>query len=175
MPVLTSHADADTLTFTVVVDLAAPPERVWRIWEDPRQLERWWGPPGWPATFERHELARGGESRYVMTGPDGTRAGGWWSVVDTDAPHSLVLRDGFCSPDGEPADPEDVTTMTVTLEAGGSGTRMTILSQFRSPEQFARMSEMGMREGMTQALGQVDELLTADDPDRAPTPRQEQS
>ena len=34
--------DFDSLTFTLVADFDAPPERVWRLWADPRQLERWW-------------------------------------------------------------------------------------------------------------------------------------
>ena len=51
-------------------EFAASPERVWEVWENPRQLERWWGPPTYPATFTRHDFVVGGESRYFMTGPE---------------------------------------------------------------------------------------------------------
>ena len=47
----------------------ASPERVWQLWADPRQLERWWGPPTYPATFTQHDLAPGGHVEYHMTGP----------------------------------------------------------------------------------------------------------
>jgi hypothetical protein len=29
----------------LVAEFDAPIERVWQLWADPRQLERWWGPP----------------------------------------------------------------------------------------------------------------------------------
>lgn len=159
MPVLESRKDTDALTLTFVTEHAATPERVWQLWEDPRQLEQWWGPPTWPATFHRHELVPGGESRYYMTGPDGTKAPGWWKTVETDAPGRLVFTDGFSGADGEPVDPEDYVTATVTIEPAGEGTRMTIASRFLSAEQLTAQLEMGMQEGMGQALGQIDDLL----------------
>jgi hypothetical protein len=33
----------DNLSLTLVADFDAPIERVWQLWADPRQLERWWG------------------------------------------------------------------------------------------------------------------------------------
>ena len=71
MTVISSVTDPERLSLTVVAEFAAGPDRVWGVWEDPRQLERWWGPPTYPATFTRHDFAVGGESRYHMTGPQG--------------------------------------------------------------------------------------------------------
>lgn len=86
MTVVDTVTDTDALTLTIVSELAAPPERVWQVWADPRQLERWWGPPTWPATFTAHDLVPGGRAAYVMTGPDGEQAHGWWRVLAVDAP-----------------------------------------------------------------------------------------
>lgn len=161
MTVISSSIDPAALTMTFVAEFDAPPARVWHVWEDPRQLERWWGPPTWPATFDRHELAPGGESRYHMTGPNGERAPGWWTVLETDAPARLVIEDGFSLPDGEP-DPEMPTMrMEVGFDALGDGarTRMTILTRFSDLAQLEKVSAMGMVEGMTGALGQIDALL----------------
>ena len=47
--------DAAILTLTVVDEFDAAPADVWDVWEDPRKLERWWGPPTLPATFTRHD------------------------------------------------------------------------------------------------------------------------
>src|SRR6266508_4446659 len=52
MAVVSSHKDDQALTLTFVAEFDASVERVWQVWQDPRQLERWWGPPTWPATFE---------------------------------------------------------------------------------------------------------------------------
>ena len=70
MTVISSSTNAEKLTLELVAEFDAPPDRVWEVWEDARKLERWWGPPTYPATFTRHEFEVGGESRYYMTGPD---------------------------------------------------------------------------------------------------------
>ena len=160
MTVTESLEDREALTLTFVTEFDASVERVWQVWEDPRQLERWWGPPTWPATFERHELHAGGGASYYMTGPDGEKARGWWEVTAVDAPHRLEFDDGFSTPEGERDTSIDPTHAVITLDAIGTRTRMTLRTQFTSIEQLGQMIEMGMQEGMQQALGQLDELLT---------------
>jgi uncharacterized protein YndB with AHSA1/START domain len=44
--------DPQSRTMTVVAEFEASPERVWQLWADPRQLERWWGPP----TYRRRSM-----------------------------------------------------------------------------------------------------------------------
>lgn len=161
MPVLSATPDLDALSLTLVAELAAPPERVWQVWADPRQLERWWGPPTWPATFERLELVPGGEARYFMTGPDGTKAAGWWRITSTDEPHSLAFEDGFSDADGTPNETMPVSRAEVTLEPVDGGTRMTVRSTSASREQLQQLLDMGVVEGMTGAMGQIDALLAA--------------
>ena len=91
MTVIDVQKDTTALTLTFVAEFDAPVDRVWQLWADPRKLERWWGPPEWPATFTRHELHEGGTVNYHMTGPDGTIAGGWWTVTAVDAPRMLAF------------------------------------------------------------------------------------
>lgn len=162
MTVISNTTDTEALTMTFVTEFDAPPSRIWHVWEDPRQLERWWGPPTWPATFDRHELTPGGKSRYHMTGPDGEIASGWWTTVVTDAPSRLVIEDGFSLPDGEPDRGMPTMRLEVTFDAIGDGgrTRMRILAQFEDLDQLEKVAAMGMVEGMTGALGQIDAILT---------------
>ncbi|GAB4098316.1 SRPBCC domain-containing protein [Sinomonas halotolerans] len=159
MTFVSSSKDTENLTLTVVAEFAAGRERVWQVWEDARQLERWWGPPGYPATFVRHEFVPGGRSHYYMTGPDGERGYGWWEVTSVEAPDRLEFLDGFANEDGSPVDPEDTSTTVVTLDEAGSTTRMTLVATFRSLEQLQRMAEMGMEEGLREATGQIDAIL----------------
>jgi len=157
--VISTTPDTATLTMTIVADLAAPPRRVWQIWVDPRQLERWWGPPTWPATFVQHDVVGGGKSSYYMTGPDGEKARGWWRFLAIDEPHSLEFEDGFADEAGV-EDPNMPTIhATVELRETAHGTRMTITSQFKTIEQMEQILAMGMEEGMTLAMGQIDEIL----------------
>jgi uncharacterized protein YndB with AHSA1/START domain len=157
--VISSTKNPEALSFTLIAEFDAGVERVWQVWEDPRQLERWWGPPSWPATFEKHELTPGGEASYFMTGPDGEKARGWWRITAVQAPSHLEFDDGFADDDGAPVEAMGTTHATVTLEPIGDRTRMTILSTFESEEQLNQMVEMGMEEGMKEAAGQIDALL----------------
>ncbi|WP_309615210.1 SRPBCC domain-containing protein [Salinibacterium sp.] len=159
MPTITSEKNVDELTLTFTSHFDAPVDRVWQVWEDPRQLERWWGPPTYPATFERHDFVEGGKSLYYMTGPEGDKMWGWWMVTLVDAPHRLELDDGFANADGTPDNAIAPTHTTVTLEATEGGTRMTSHTQFETTEQLQQMIEMGMEEGMTLAIGQIDAIL----------------
>ncbi|WP_372338913.1 SRPBCC family protein [Actinoplanes sp. RD1] len=156
---ITSHKDVDNLTMTFVAEFPAPAARLWQVWQDPRQLERWWGPPTWPATFDRHDFAVGGESRYYMTGPDGTKAHGWWRITALDEPRRLEFEDGFGDQHGEPTDKLGITQVAVTFEDTGAGTRMTTVSHFTDAEHLERLAKMGMEEGMRLAMGQIDEIL----------------
>lgn len=164
MTVVDTRKDASALTFTLVSEFDASVERVWRVWQDPRRLERWWGPPDWPATFDRHDFVVGGASRYHMTGPGGEKSRGWWTITAIDAPHRLEFDDGFSGEDGEPLDTTAAMRMAVTIEATGDRTRMTTVTTFASAEQMEQMLTMGMDEGMRLAAGQIEVVLadTAD-------------
>ena len=66
MTVVSVDKDPTELTMTITVNLGVPVERVWQVWADPRQLERWWGPPSHPATVVDHDLAPDGQVSYFM-------------------------------------------------------------------------------------------------------------
>jgi uncharacterized protein YndB with AHSA1/START domain len=159
MTVISSKTNAEELTLTFIAEFDAPPERVWDVWEDPRKLERWWGPPTYPATFTRHEFVVGGQCRYYMTGPEGRGPGGWWRIDALEKPRRIEFANGFAGDDGEPAPGVPPAAGIVTLEPTDTGTRMTTMTRFVSVEQMDWMLGMGMQEGMGLALGQIDALL----------------
>jgi uncharacterized protein YndB with AHSA1/START domain len=159
MTVISVNTDPKALSLTVVAEFDAAVERVWQVWEDPRQLERWWGPPTWPATFEKHEFEPGGAASYYMTGPEGEKSRGWWKFTAIEAPHRLEFDDGFADENGEPVADLGTTHAVVTLEDVGGRTRMTTLSTFESAEQLEQMLAMGMEEGLKEAMGQIDGVL----------------
>ncbi|HVF76054.1 MAG TPA: SRPBCC domain-containing protein [Acidimicrobiales bacterium] len=162
MTVTNVHKDPEALTMIITADLDATVERAWQLWADPRQLERWWGPPTYPATVEVHELTPGGRVTYFMTGPEGDKHAGWWEVQVVEPPTRLQLKDGFADEAGTPNDDMPTTITTVTLaEREGGGTRMTVESQFPSLEAMEQMIAMGVEEGITAAMNQMDGILAA--------------
>lgn len=159
MTVISTDKSVQDLNFTIVAEFDATVERVWRIWEDPRKLERWWGPPTWPATFEQLDFVEGGKAHYYMTGPDGDKARGWWRITSIDAPRRLAFDDGFADDNWDPIENLGVTKMTVELEEKEGRTRMTTVSTFENADQMQKLIEMGMEEGMGLAMGQIDAIL----------------
>jgi uncharacterized protein YndB with AHSA1/START domain len=163
MTVTVVRKDPHALSLTLEAEFEASPQRVWQLWSDPRQLERWWGPPTYPATFTRHELKPGGRVEYHMTGPEGDQPGGYWEVEEVDPPHSLAVRDGFANEDGSPNLEMPTNEFRVTIEEIGAGrTRMSIVSTFPSTEAMEQLLAMGMEEGITGAVGQIEEILAED-------------
>ena len=159
MPVRSVTKDPKALTMTVVAEFHVPVDRVWAAWADPRQLERFWGPPGWPATFVEHDFVVGGKASYYMTGPNGAKSHGWWRFLHIDAPRSFEVQDGFADKTGEPNPKMPALRMRMTFEAIEGGTRMTGVSTFSSPEAMEQVLTMGMEEGLKAALGQMDAVL----------------
>jgi hypothetical protein len=78
MPLTSVTKDAAKLTLTVVGDYPVPQKRLWDAFADPRQLERFWGPPAFPATFTRHDFKVGGRAEYFLTLPEGKKWSGSW-------------------------------------------------------------------------------------------------
>ncbi len=162
MSVTSIEKDPVARTMTVNTSFGAAVQRVWQLWADPRQLERWWGPPTYPATVTQHELVPGGRVRYFMTGPEGDRHGGYWQVREVEAPHRLTFEDGFEDEQGAPNPELPVSsTMVVLSELPEGGTSMVLTTTFASTEAMTRLLEMGMEEGLREAVGQIDALLDA--------------
>ena len=159
MPVTSVSSDANALTLTLVGDYPVPAERLWEAYIDPRQLERFWGPETWPATFTRHDVAVGGRSEYYMTGPDGTKARGWWRFVAVEPARRIEPEDGFAHQDGRPNDALPTMRMVFTFEPTATGSRFTSITYFPSVEAMQQMVEMGMDDGLRSALGQLDAVL----------------
>ena len=162
MTVTAVDTDVAALTMTITTSFSASIEGVWQLWQDPRKLERWWGPPNYPATVMDHSLEPEGRVTYFMTGPDGDKYHGWWRVLVVQAPLHLAFEDGFADDAGNANPDLPVTSTVVELTTGAAeSTVMTIQSRFPSLAAMEQILAMGMEEGIRAALGQIDEILLA--------------
>ena len=159
MPVTDVTTDAENLTMTVLADFAAPVERVWDAYSDPRQLERFWGPPGWPATFTKWDHTVGGKANYTMNGPRGEKASGTWEFLRIDAPHGFEVLDAFADEEGTPDPDLPSMRMVFTFEPTADGTRMVTTSYFSSADALEQVVSMGAVEGTKLAMSQLDAVL----------------
>jgi uncharacterized protein YndB with AHSA1/START domain len=160
MTVISAVKDPDARTLTITARFDAPIARVWQIWSDPRQLERWWGPPTYPATVTEHDLTPGATINYYMTGPQGQRHGGWFRVRTVDPPHHLELDAGVADPHGNPSPDTPTALIRVALsQLPDHSTQMTITTAWANDEAMQWMLTTGTDTGMTAAVSQIDKLL----------------
>jgi uncharacterized protein YndB with AHSA1/START domain len=158
MTVTAVRKDLQRLTLTIDAEFDASVEQIWQLWADPRKLERWWGPPTYPATFSKHDLAPGSRVEYHMTGPAGDQPHGYWDVLEVEPPRRILFRNACDNADGTPN--TDMTTIRVDIEEVAPGrTRMSIESVFPGTEAMEHALAMGTDEGLSQAVSQIDAIL----------------
>ncbi|MBX7455105.1 SRPBCC domain-containing protein [Mycolicibacterium sp. 3033] len=159
MPVTDVHHDSEARSLTIVADFAAPVERIWQIYADPRQLEKIWGPPEYPATVVDHDFRPGGRVTYYMTGPKGEKFPGYWDITTVDEPQRFTFDDGFAEEDFTPKTDLPVSKNVFTFTGHDGGTRATYVSTYASAEALQQVLDMGMIEGATSAINQIDALI----------------
>ncbi|GAA0939217.1 SRPBCC domain-containing protein [Pseudonocardia zijingensis] len=161
MPVTDVQHDIDSRTLTITAEFAAPPERVWQIYADPRQLEKIWGPPGYPATFVEHDLSPGGRAHFYMTSPEGEKFAGYWKVLAVDEPRSFTFEDGFADLEFNAIPDMPVSTNVYTFTEHDGHTRATYVATYETAEGLEKVLAMGVVEGASSAINQIDDLLAA--------------
>jgi uncharacterized protein YndB with AHSA1/START domain len=161
MPVTDVRHDADTLTLTITARFAAPVQRIWQVYADPRQLEKVWGPPTYPATVVDHDLTPGARTTYYMTGPEGDKHAGYWLITTVDEPRGFTFDDGFADLDFNPLPDLPVSTNDYTFTEHDGGTRAVYVSRYASVEALKQVLDMGIVEGATLAINQIDGLIAS--------------
>jgi len=144
MTVIGVHKNEEHMTTIMTAEFDAPIQRVWEMWSNPRKLERSWGPP---------------------TYPDGDQAHGCWKIRALDPPYHLEFDIGFADEQGNPDPDMPTMVMRVALaERSNGGTIMTLETMYPSLEVMDRMVAMGMEEGLSAAMSQMDAVLASGEP-----------
>lgn len=159
MPVTDVRKDLDALTVTIVADFPVSVERLWDAYADPRQIEQFWGPVEYPATFTRHDFFPGGHSSFTMTGPGGDVSRGFWEFLVVGAPRRFEVLDGFATADGSPDLDLPTMRMVFDFEGVGDGSRLTVTTFFNSIDELSKLLDMGMEEGTLSAMSQIDDVI----------------
>ena len=100
-----------------------------------------------------------------MTGPSGDQPRGYWEVLEAEPPRRLVFRDGFAEADGRPNSDMPINDVRVAIRDLGAGrTGMSIESTFPDAAAMEQLLAMGMEQGLTEAVGQIDAILAEEAP-----------
>ena len=71
----------------------------------------------------------------------------------------MEFTDAFADTDGTPIADMPVSRVSVTLSERDRGARMEMQSRFESREDMEKLLDMGVVEGLQQAVSQMDALL----------------
>lgn len=133
---------------------AAPRDRVWEAYTDPKLLAQWWG-RGNRLTVEKFELLRGGHWRLVEHS-DGGEHGFEGRFRDVKAPELIEMTFEW---DGMPGYP--VIEQYRFEEMSGGRTKLVATSRFFSAEELQGMMDQGMESGMNESYEALDRVLAA--------------
>jgi uncharacterized protein YndB with AHSA1/START domain len=128
-------------TIVIERELDAPRETVWRVWTDPEEVARWWGPEHFTTPREKIEfdLRPGGVCRLTMVGPDGAEYpnDGHFGIVEPPA------RLSFGERITEHPMIESGETTVEFQELEGGRTKVTVTSRMICAAELPGMARLG--------------------------------
>jgi uncharacterized protein YndB with AHSA1/START domain len=128
-------------TLVIERELDAPRGLVWKVWTDPDEVTRWWGPEHFTTPREKIEfdLRPGGVCRLTMVGPDGEEypSDGHFRIVEP--PERLSF--GEQTTDHPMIESGETTTEFVEL--GENRTKVIITSRMICAGELIDMAQAG--------------------------------
>lgn len=151
--------DTSNKKITVVKDLDADINKVWKAYTDAALLDKWWAPKPYRAGTKEMNFKEGGRWRYAMVGPKGDRQ---WAKLDfetIDAPKQFTGTDAFTNENGETDTSMPSIHWTNNFKKNGEGTRLTVELDFKSKEDMQKILDTGFEKGFEMGLENLDDLL----------------
>jgi uncharacterized protein YndB with AHSA1/START domain len=144
--------------FVISRTVNAPRELVWKVWTDPKHLEKWFGPKGATSLHAKMDFRVGGTYHYAIV-LDGVDIWGKWTFREITPPERLELIQSFSNPEGgigrhplAPTWPSQMLALT-TFDDEGGNTIVTIhWAPYNSTDEEIETFNAG-HESMTQGWG----------------------
>jgi uncharacterized protein YndB with AHSA1/START domain len=153
--------DSDARTIRVEREFNAPVPFVWAAWTTAELLDQWWAPKPWKTVTKVMDFRPGGHWSYAMVGPDGEEHLCRADYLRIDVEQSYDALDAFCKPDGSINTDMPQAAWNVVMQAQGDRTLVTVVTTYESREALEAVIAMGLKEGLTMALQNLDEIIAA--------------
>jgi uncharacterized glyoxalase superfamily protein PhnB/uncharacterized protein YndB with AHSA1/START domain len=142
-------------------EFAAGLEMVWDCWTKSELLDQWWGPRPWRAKTKSMDFREGGHWLYAMVSPQNEEH---WSRIDykkIETRKSFSAQDGFCDENGKlnPDFPRSQWFNVFKEDAGKTTVHVSV--SYEKLADLEKFMAMGFKEGLTMALGNLDQYLEA--------------
>jgi uncharacterized protein YndB with AHSA1/START domain len=134
---------------------------VWDCYTKSELLEKWFAPAPFTTKTKSMDFREGGHWHYAMVDPAGLE---YWARMDyvTIKPiDSYTGLDGFCDDKGNLNKELPQANWDVTFSALGENAIVETIVTYNSLSDLETVLQMGMKEGLTEALENLDSLLLA--------------
>jgi len=151
--------ETETNSLRIKREFAAGLSQVWDAWTKAEILDKWWAPVPYKAKTKSQVFEPNGHWLYEMAGPNGESHWGIMNYKEINLHDNFSAIDSFCDENVVPNPAFPSTDWKVTFTKSGGHTIVNIVSVYASKELIEQILQMGMKEGMTMALEQLDTLL----------------
>ena len=151
--------DKHNNTITIICEYDAPLEKVWKAWTTSEMLDQWWGPKPWRAITKSLDFREGGHWHYSMNGPEGEDQWGKFDYLTIEPNESFTGKDGFSDENGTLDTTLPQNHWELRMSQTGNTVMVDMLLTFEKAEDIDTYIDMGFREGITQTLDQLEEIL----------------
>lgn len=151
--------DKENKTITVKREYAAALPLVWDAHTKSEILDQWWAPKPWKARTDSMDFSNGGTWKYAMVGPEGEEHNALAQYSNIRPQQGYTASDAFANEDGSINTDLPQAKWDITFTEKGDNTLVQTVIHYNSVEDIDAILQMGFREGLSQGMDQLDELL----------------
>lgn len=152
--------DKENKTIHIQREFDAGLDLVWQAWTTVELLDQWWAPKPFHIETKSLDLRKGGMWLYAMVSPEDEKM---WCKADYKAVETnklLSWLDAFCDENGNENTIKPRSLWTNSFTESNGITTVNITLKHDKLKDIETMIGMGFKEGLSMALGNLDELLT---------------
>ncbi len=144
----------------------APRDLVFKMFQEPEHLKRWWGPRGWELPVCSVDFRPGGVWHYCMKCVDqnqgefyGMESWGKGVYKEIVEPETIVYSDYFSDAEGNTNETMPSTGIKLEFIDLGGRTKLVNRAEYVSAEDLKTVMDMGMLQGITETWDRLEERL----------------
>ena len=151
--------DKSTNAIAVSREFAAEQSLLWDSFTKKELLDQWWAPAPWVSKTTQMNFEVGGKRVYAMCGPEGEEHWAVQNFTSISAINNFQFEDAFADNNGTIN--ETLPSMHWNLDFSGNAntSKVEILIKLKSLEDLEEIIQMGFKEGFTQTLTELENLL----------------
>ena len=151
----------DSHTIKVLREFSADLTDVWDAWTKPELLDRWWAPKPYQTRTKSMDFREGGVWLYAMISPEDLTH---WCRTDykkIEDKKSISGLDAFSDEHGNVNATFPRSQFTTGFRENGSTTTVSITTVYDNLSDLETVIQMGLEEGLTKALDNLEQYLEA--------------